>query len=66
MNKFKIRISRDGQKIQIEGEGFSGPECLERAQSFIRSLGGDIESQTLKLEYSETPYTDPLVELEQG
>lgn len=62
--KLVFRISADGQAIKVEGMGFVGQECLEKGKLFMDRLGS-VDSQVLKPEYDEVPFTEPVAYEEQ-
>ena len=39
MKEIKFRISADGQKIDIDAEGFTGSGCKDFARKTIEALG---------------------------
>lgn len=57
--KLVFRISKDGMKVSVEGKGFTGPDCLEKAKLFMEKLGS-VDSQELKPSFNEIPWTEPV------
>lgn len=48
-SKLVFKISPKGE-LTVEGEGFSGGNCLKAAEQYLQALGR-VESQTLKPEF---------------
>lgn len=53
MGKIIVKIAEDGQ-LTLEGEGFSGPACLEKSKRLMEGLGR-VEKQTKKNEFYQEP-----------
>jgi hypothetical protein len=52
MGKIIFRISKTGDTITAEGEGFGGKKCVELSDKFLEKLGV-ITSRKLKQEFYE-------------
>lgn len=45
----EVVITPDG-KVEVKVAGFAGMECLTATEALLRSLGGQVEEQTLTAE----------------
>lgn len=52
MGEVTIKINKDGSKVEMEAEGFSGGGCLDLMGEAIEALGGNTEKE-MKPEYYE-------------
>ena len=45
MGTYKITISPDGSKVDIDADGFSDSQCLEKAKEVLKALGGSQKTE---------------------